>query len=316
MKAMVIEDFGGPEQLKLADLPTPTPADDEVLIEVAYTSVNPVDWKIREGMLTDVFPHHFPLIPGWDAAGTVSALGSNATGFAIGEKVYAYCRKPEVQYGTYAEFVAVDRAAVAPMPTNLSFAEAATIPLTGLTSWQALFDFAGLKAGQKALIHAGAGGIGSLAIQFAKNAGASVITTASLGNHDYVKRLGADAAVDYASEDFAAAVTELEPDGIDVVYDAAGGETQRRSYEVLKPGGVMVSIVDAPDGELAERYGVKAGFVFVEPNGAQLREIAGLIEAGKVKPAAIEEMNLEDAATAQERSKAGHVRGKIVLKIK
>jgi NADPH2:quinone reductase len=316
MKAMVIEDFGGPEQLKLADLPTPTPADDEVLIEVAYTSVNPVEWKIREGMLTDLFPHHFPLILGWDAAGTVSALGSNAAGFVIGEKVYAYCRKPEIRYGTYAEFVAVDHAAVAPMPANLSFAEAATIPLTGLTSWQALFDFAGLKAGQKVLIHAGAGAIGSLAIQFAKHAGASVITTASLGNHDYVKRLGADAAVDYASEDFAAAVTELEPDGIDVVYDAVGGETQRRSYEVLKPGGVMVSIVDAPDGELAERYGVKAGFVFVEPNGAQLREITGLIEAGKVKPAAIEEMNLEDAATAQERSKAGHVRGKIVLKIK
>lgn len=315
MKAMVIEDFGGPEQLKLADIPVPTPEDGEVLIELAYTGVNPVDWKIREGRLKDMFPHGFPLVPGWDAAGTVSAVGGNVTEFGVGDRVYAYCRKPRIQHGTYAEFVAVEEAAVAPMPANLGFAEAATVPLTGLTNWQSLFEFAELTAGQVVLIHAGAGGIGSLAVQFAKHAGAKVITTASARNHDYVKSLGADAAIDYASESFTDVVRATEADGVDVVYDTIGGETQRRSYEVLKPGGVLVSIVAPPDQEAAQRHKVKAGFVFVEPNGSQLRRISELLQSGAVKPAYFEEMRLEDAAEAQERSKAGHVRGKIVLKI-
>ncbi len=316
MKAMVIENFGGPEQLKLADIPVPTPEDDEVLIELAYTSVNPVDWKIREGMLKDMMPHGFPLVPGWDAAGAVSAVGGNVTEFNVGDRVYAYCRKPRVQHGTYAEFVTVDEAAVAPMPANLSFAEAATIPLTGLTNWQSLFEFAELKADQVVLIHAGAGGIGSLAVQFAKHAGAKVITTASTRNHDYVKGLGADAAIDYASENFVDVVRVAEPQGIDVVYDTIGGEVQRQSYEVLKPGGVLVSIVAQPDQEVAQKYNVKAGFVLVEPDGSQLRKISALVESGAVKPATFEEMRLEDAAEAQERNKARHVRGKIVLKIK
>jgi NADPH2:quinone reductase len=317
MKAMLIESFGGVEQLKLADVPIPTPQANEVLIEIAYTSVNPVEWKIREGMLSDILPHQFPIILGWDAAGTISAMGTDVTGFKTGDKVYAYCRKPTVHDGTYAEFITMDAAAVAPMPSGLSFAEAATIPLTGLTAWQALFDFARLQDGDKILIHAGSGGVGSLAIQFAKYRGAKVYTTASLKNHDYVRSLGADAAIDYTAENFVDVTKAAEPDGVDVVFDTLGGTAQEHSFQVLRKGGTLVSIVAPPATQTAEQYQVKAGFVFVSPNGKQLRQIAGLVARGAVRPAHIAaELRLEDAATAQEKSKAHHIRGKIVLKIK
>ena len=316
MRAIVIESFGGPEVLRPADVPSPEPAADEVLIEVAYAAVNPVDWKIREGMLAGMFPHEFPVILGWDAAGTVKDTGKNVTGFRIGDRVYAYCRKPKVGFGTYAEFVTMNQAAVAPMPKNVGFAEAAGIPLAGLTAWQSLFDAAKIKGGHKVLIHAGAGGVGSLAIQFAKHAGAKVLTTAGVANHAYVKSLGADVAIDYKKENFIDAVRKREPGGIDLVYDAVGGEVQRKSYEVLKKGGRLVSIVNVPSEEEARRYGVEAAHVFVTPDGEQLRRIGALIESGAVKPPAIQEMRLEDAAEAQRRSQAGHVRGKIVLKVR
>jgi len=316
VRAIVIESFGGPEVLRPADVPTPEPAADEVLIEVAYAAVNPVDWKIREGMLAGMFPHEFPVILGWDAAGTVKGVGKNVTGFRIGDRVYAYCRKPKVRFGTYAEFVTMDHAAVAPMPKNVGFAEAAGIPLAGLTAWQSLFDAAKIKGGHKVLIHAGAGGVGSLAIQFAKHAGAEVLTTAGSANHAYVKSLGADVAIDYKKENFIDAVRKREPGGIDLVYDAVGGEVQRKSYEVLKKGGRLVAIVNPPVDEEARRYGVEASHVFVSPDGEQLRRIGALIESGAVKPPAIQEMRLEDAAEAQRRSQAGHVRGKIVLKVR
>jgi NADPH2:quinone reductase len=316
MKAIVIESFGGPEVLRPADVPPPEPAADEVLIEVAYAAVNPVDWKIREGMLAGMFPHEFPVILGWDAAGTVKGTGKNVTGFRIGDRVYAYCRKPKVGFGTYAEFVAMNQAAVAPMPKNVGFAEAAGIPLAGLTAWQSLFDAAKIQAGDKVLIHAGAGGVGSLAIQFAKHTGAEVFTTAGGANHAYVKSLGADVAIDYTKENFIDAVRKREPGGIDLVYDAVGGDVQTKSYEVLKKGGRLVAIVNPPVEEEARRYGVEASHVFVTPDGEQLRRIGALIESGAVKPPALQEMRLEEAAEALRRSQAGHVRGKIVLKIR
>ena len=316
MRAMVIEAFGGPERLKAAEVPTPVAGDEEVLIALACTSVNPVDWKIGEGMLADMFPHSFPLIPGWDAAGTVSAVGRNADRFKAGDKVFAYCRKPQIQFGTYCEYVAVHESAVALMPGNLGFAEAATVPLTGLTAWQSLFDTAKLSAGEKILIHAGSGGVGSLAIQLAKHAGATVYTTARAVNHDYVRSLGADTAIDYTTENFVDVLRKREPDGIDVVYDTIGGHVQKRSYKVLRKGGRLVSIANIPDPEEARPYDVRTAFVFVSPNGKQLRKIAELIESGAVRPADFEVMRLEDAAKAQELSRAGHVRGKIVLRIR
>ena len=316
MRAIVIESFGGPEVLRPADLPSPEPAAGEVLIEVAYAAVNPVDWKIREGMLAGMFPHEFPVIPGWDAAGTVKGVGKNVTEFRIGDRVYAYCRKPKVRFGTYAEYVTMDQAAVAPIPKNVGFAEAASIPLAGLTAWQSLFDAVKIKAGDKVLIHAGAGGVGSLAIQFAKLAGAKVFTTARGANHAYVTSLGADMPIDYTKESFVEAVRKREPGGIDLVYDAVGGDVQRKSYEVLKKGGRLVAIVNPPVDEEARRYGVEACHVFVSPNGEQLRRIGALLETGAVRPPAITEMKLEEAAVAQKESQAGHVRGKIVLKIR
>ena len=316
MRAMLIETFGGPEVMQPSYVHPPEPVDTEVLIEIAYAGVNPVDWKIREGMLSGLFPHEFPVIPGWDAAGTVKGVGKNVTEFRIGDRVYAYCRKPKVRFGTYAEFVTMDHAAVALMPKNVGFAEAASIPLAGLTAWQSLFDAANLSAGDGVLIRGGAGGVGSLAIQFAKHAGAKVYTTARKANHEYVTSLGADVAIDYAAEDFVDAVRKREPGGIDLVFDAVGGDAQRKCYQVLKRGGMLVSIVDAPDEEMARSFGVKTAYVFVSPDGEQLRRITALVESGAVRAPVIEEMGLRDAAEAQRRSKAGHVRGKIVLKVR
>ncbi len=316
MKAMVIDAFGGPERIRTAEVRTPEPGPEEVLIALGCTSVNPVDWKIREGMLADMFPHAFPLIPGWDAAGTVSAVGPGASAFGPGDRVFAYCRKPEIRFGTYCEFVAVHESAVAPMPANLGFAEAATIPLAGLTAWQSLFDAAKLAAGEKILIHAGGGGVGSLAIQFAKHAGAFVYTTARAANHPYLTSLGADAAIDYTKENFVKAVRKSAPGGIDVVFDTLGGPVQQRSYKVLRTGGRLVSIVGVPDPDEARPYDVRTAFVFVSPNGAQLRRIAELVESGAVRPAYFEVMRLDEAARAQELSRTGHVRGKIVLRVR
>ncbi len=316
MKAIVIDAFGGPERLKVGDVPVPEPGPEDVLIAVACASVNPVDWKIREGMLADMFPHAFPLIPGWDAAGTVSAAGRHVARFKPADRVFAYCRKPEIQFGTYCEYVAVHESSVALMPGNLGFAGAATIPLAGLTAWQALFGAAKLSAGEKILIHAGSGGVGSLAIQLARHAGAKVYTTARALNHDYVKSLGADAAIDYAKENFVHALKRREPAGVDVVLDTIGGRVQQRSYEVLAKGGRLVSIVSIPDVDEARRFDVRTTFVFVSPDGKQLRRLAELVESGAVRPPDFEVMRLEDAARAQELSRAGHVRGKIVLKVR
>lgn len=314
MKAVVIDRFGGPEQLRLAEIRTPEPGAGEVLIKIEYTSVNPVDWKIREGMLESMFPHAFPLILGWDAAGTVAAVGDGVHEFGVGERVYAYCRKPLVQWGTYATYVTMPAAAVAPMPSVLSFAEAATIPLVGLTSWQSLFDVAHLEVGQSILILNGAGGTGSLAIQLAKHAGARVFACSSAGNQDYLRSLGADVLIDYRSADVGAVVKAHAPEGVNVIYANIGGKPHMQSYGLVKAGGTLVSIVDQPDEDAADAVGAAAVYVFVEPNGKHLREIARLIQAGFVKPPQITVMKLEEAAEAHRLSEANHVRGKIALK--
>lgn len=315
MKAIILQEFGGSDTLHVADVPRPEPKAEEILIRVSHAGVNPVDWKIREGYLQTMFPHRFPLIPGWDAAGTVESLGSSVQGFALGDRVYAYCRKPEVQWGTYAEFVAMRADAVAKIPDTLAFDDAAGIPLVGLTSWQVLFDTAQLRPGQTVLIHAGAGGLGSLAIQFAKHAGARVIVTASAANHDYVRALGADDAIDYTSEDFTAAVRARHPQGIDLVFATVGGKVLEDSYAVLAKGGMLVSVVGRPSQEDGDRWGVRLGYVFVSPNGDQLREIASLVERGKVRLPAKTVLPLDDAAKAQDLSRAGKTRGKVVLAV-
>jgi NADPH2:quinone reductase len=313
MKAVIVESFGGAEVMRWGEIETPRPGPGEVLIRIRATAVNPVDWKIREGNLARLFPCKFPLIPGWDAAGTIAALGEGVTGFAIGERVWSFCRKPDIQWGTYAEYVTMSADAVAPMPASLSFTQASAIPLAGLTAWQSLFDLADIRPGQTVLIHAGAGGVGSLAVPLAKWAGATVISTARAGNHDYVRSLGADHVIDYTTRDFVAATRELFPEGVDFAYGTVGGEVLARSYDTVKPGGILISITDKTDKDAAERLGIRVKYLFVKPNGPQLRRLAALLDNGTLVPPEIEEMKLSQAAEALERSRQGHGRGKIVL---
>lgn len=315
MKAIAITEFGGIEKLHLTDVPTPKPHDNEVLIKIQCTAVNPVDWKICEGKLTKLLPHEFPIILGWDAAGTIAAVGRDVTQFKLNDEVFAYCRKPVIQNGTYAEYIALDANHVALKPPKLSFAQAAAVPLVALTAWQALTDHAQLKAGESVLIHAGAGGVGSFAIGIAKELGAKVYTTASGSNHAYVKQLGADTAIDYHKENIVEKARSLEPKGFDVILDCVGGQTLKDSYPMLKPQGRLVSIVELPDQKLAEQNHIKASFCFVAPNGKQLAHLADLISKGKIKLPQIEEMSLKDVAKAHEKVKSGHTRGKIVLNV-
>lgn len=315
MKAIILEGFGGIEKLKSGYVTKPEPESGEVQIKIQYAAVNPVDWKIRLGLLENRIPHDFPIVPGWDAAGVVSSVGKNVKGFQAGDEVFAYCRKPTIKWGTYCEYICVPADYLAFKPKNISFAQAAAIPLAGLTAWQSLFDIAKLKKGETILIHAGAGGVGSLAIQFAKNCGAYVYATATESKHDYVKQLGADVVIDYKKLRFQEKIAKDHPEGIDVVFDTVGGETLRESYQILKPGGRLVGIVEVPDQALGERLNIKTDYLFVSPNGKELQQIADLITNRKVLPIQIQEMPLEKAAEAQEINEKGHVAGKIVLKV-
>jgi NADPH:quinone reductase len=313
MRAIAIYRFGGPETLVLRDLPEPRPGRRSVLIKVVAAGVNPVDWKIREGRLRTMLPHRFPLVPGWDAAGTVEELGEGVTRFKRGDRVWTYARKPEVQGGTYADYLVVPEASVAKMPAKLLFEEAAAVPLAALTAWQALFEAAGLEKGMTVLVHAAAGGVGHFAVQLARNAGATVYGTASSHNHAFVMEMGAAAALDYAREDFREALRRVCPEGVDVVLDAIGGETQWQSLDVLKPGGILVSIVGRPDVPAAAARGLRARSIFVRPDASQLEALAAEVERKRLRPHVEKIYPLAEAAAAQETNRAGHVRGKLVL---
>ena len=311
MKSAYIKQFGGPEVLKFGDLTKPIPKENEVLIKVSHAGVNPVDWKIRDGALKDVFDIEFPLIPGWDLSGVIEEVNDPTSDLKVGDEVYAYCRKPKVKWGTYCEYTTFPAKDVVKKPDSLSLAEAAAIPLVGLTAWQALFDFADLQAGQTILIHAGAGGVGGMAIQFAKSKGAKVITTASASKHPYVKKMGADIAIDYRNEEF----TEVLDEPVDVIFDCVGGETLQKSYSCVKKGGVLVTICDPITEKDGLEYGIRTAWMLVEPNGSELKQIATLFDEGKISTPKIEEYLLSEANVAQEKSKEGHTTGKIVLKI-
>jgi len=313
MKAVIIDTFGGADTVKVSEMPQPHLLDHEVKIQVKYAAVNPVDWKIREGRLKNHMDHHFPIILGWDAAGIITELGKDAGGLKVGDEVFAFCKKKSVQWGTFAEYVCMEANDVVVKPQKISLAEAAAIPLTALTAWQALFDFSKLKAGEVILIQAGAGGVGGMAIQLAKYAGAIVVTTASQKNHAYVKKFGADTIVDYENKNVAEEVKKVFPDGLDVILDTVGGEALKLSYPLLKEGGRLAVIVEPPDYAAVNQFHLKAGYISAHPQGSQLKVIAELIDQGKVVAPAIEIMKLEDAKEALRKSQAGHVKGKIVL---
>lgn len=308
MRAIGIHEFGGRDKLQLLELPEPKVPPDFVKIEIRAAGVNPVDWKIREGRSEPRFPVVFPVVPGWDAAGVVAEVGPAVTEFAPGDEVFAYCRKHFLGEGTYAEYVSVPDSAVARKPESLSFEQAAAIPLASLTAYQALFLTAGLTAGERVLVSAAAGGVGSFAVQLAIDAGAEVIGVASEQHRDRVLELGAYEVID-RSRDVVGATRELVPDGVDVVFDLYGDE---RLGDAVRDEGRLVSIAAPPS--YAER-GVVSSYVFVRPDGEQLEELAALADDGRLLVDLAEVLPLEDAARAQELSEAGHVRGKLVLRV-
>jgi NADPH:quinone reductase-like Zn-dependent oxidoreductase len=308
MKAVCIYSYGGPEVLVYEDAPRPHPAAGEVLVRIHAAGINPVDWKIREGHLDKMLHHTFPLVLGWDFSGVVESLGAGLTRLKIGDEVFS---RPDIaRDGAYAEFIAVKESEVALKPKSVDHIHAAAMPLAGLTAWQTLFDAGGLSAGQRVLIHAAAGGVGHVAVQVAKWKGAHVIGTAAARNHDFLRELGVDQVIDYDTERFEDVV---QP--VDVVLDAMGGDTQERSWKVLKPGGILVSIVSPPSAEAAAKHGVREAFVFTQPNAAQLGEIAKLADTEKLKVIVETILPLADATRGQELSERGHGRGKIVLRV-
>ncbi len=304
MKSIRLHTYGPPSVLIYEDAPKPSPADDELLVHVKGAGVNPVDAAIREGKFAK---GTLPLIPGSDVAGIVDEVGAKVTKFKKGDEVYAYMAL--ARGGGYAQFCIVKESEAALRPGKISFEQAAGIPLVALTAWQALIDTAKLDAGQTVLIHGGSGGVGSMAIQIAKSRGCKVFATASGKNQDLLRDLGADTAIDYETQKF----EEIARD-CDVVLDAVGGATRDRSWACLKKGGILVSIVGAPDPKAAADHGVRAAGILVKPNAPELGEIAQLVDQGKIKPASTQLLPLREAAQAQTQAATRHTRGKIVLK--
>jgi NADPH:quinone reductase-like Zn-dependent oxidoreductase len=308
MKAVRIHEYGGPDVLKYEDAPRPLAGPGEILIRVHGTSVNPVDWKLREGYLRQMLQYKMPLILGWDVSGVVAAVGSGATRFKKGDEVYS---RPDMSRdGTYAEYVAVKESEVALKPKSIDHVTAAAIPLAGLTAWQALYDAAKICAGQTLLIHGAAGGVGTFAVQLAKLRGARVIATASKKNHDFLRSLGADELIDYNTTKFEDVVQ-----GVDAVLDTITGETMARSWQVLKKDGILVSILEPPSTEKAAACGVRCHHIFVQANAQELDELAKLVDAGKLKVIIEKVFPLAEARAAQESNATGHTRGKIALRV-
>ena len=307
MKAIVIDQYGIVEELKERQVLKPIVKNNEVLIRIHATSVNPVDWKIRKGDLQEQLRFSFPITLGLDVAGVIEEVGKDVECFNIGDKVFT---KPEnIGKGSYAEFIAVQSDLVSHMPNNISYEEAASIPLAGLTAWQSLIDYAKIKENDRVFIHAGAGGVGSLAIQIAKSFGAFVATTASSKNKEFLQSLGADLVIDYKKDKFEELVSDF-----DIVLDTIGGEVQEKSFRIIKPGGVLVSIVHEP---LQKVEGIKSGFLWLKPNGKQLEELSALIVHGKIKPIISKVVPFNEAGVREAHilSEGQHVRGKIVIKV-
>jgi NADPH:quinone reductase-like Zn-dependent oxidoreductase len=308
MKAIVVHDYGGPEVLKYEDVPRPEPKDDQILVRVIAAGVNPVDGLIRSGMFAKYEKAAFPMILGADIAGVVEKAGSKITKFRTGDPVYAYISLKNS--GGYAEYAVATEGEASPKPKSLTYVEAATVPVVSLTAWQALIDTAKLSKGQTVLIHGGSGGVGSFAIQIAKERGAKVIATASTPNQDLLKQLGADVAIDYTKTKF-----EDVAKDVDVVLDSIGKDTLARSYGVVKKGGFIVTLVARVDQAELDKHGIRGASLSVKPDSNELAEIGKLIDENQIKVVVSQTFPLADAAKAQEQVATGHTRGKIVLKI-
>lgn len=330
MKAWFIDAYGGPDKLRCDELADPEIGPDEVLIGIRAASINPIDWKMRSGETRAILKQSFPLILGNDGAGVVEAVGRSVTTFKRGDRVYTRADKNRI--GTLAERIAVRADEVAKMPANVDFEQAAALPLVGLTAWQVLIVMADTQPGNRVLIHAGAGGVGTFAIQLARHLGAHVATTASAPKHELLKGLGADQVIDYRNEDFTREVSDL-----DFVFDTVGGSTQKRSFSVLKPGGLLVSIAGPPDPPFARdwqlgwplrtavmlmsapvrlrawRRNCRYRFHIMHASGAQLSEISRLVDDGTIRPVIDRIFPFEEADQAMAYAEAGHATGKVVV---
>jgi NADPH:quinone reductase-like Zn-dependent oxidoreductase len=305
IKAVRIHRFGGIETLQVEDVEPSMPDATEILVKVSAASVNPVDFKIRAGKYPAVNEDRLPYILGRDACGIVEKCGAGAEKFKIGDEVFGIVG---IHGGGYAQKVVMAQDAVAARPANLDHVHAAAVPLAGQTAWQGLFRYGEVQSGQRILIHGGSGGVGHFAIQFAKARGAYVATTVSSHNVDFARSLGADVVIDYRKAPFEQAVRDF-----DMVFDLIDGETRQRSWGVLKKGGILVSTLSEPSQQMARQHGVRALRYTVQANGEELREIALLLEAGKVKPFVSQTFPLERAADALAAIESGHARGKVVL---
>jgi alcohol dehydrogenase len=330
MKAAYIERYGGPEQLIVGERPGPECGPHDLLVQVKAASVNPVDWKIREGKLKIMIRYRLPLILGQDLSGVVVKVGSKVSRFKSGDEIFARLDKANI--GSFAQYAAVRESDAAMKPSNLTHVEAASIPLVGLTAWQVMRDMVGLKPGQLALIHAGSGGVGTFAIQLGKLLGATVVTTASVKNGPLVKRLGADKVIDYRLERFEDHVKDP-----DFVFDTQGGETLTRSIAIAKKGGWVVSIGSVPTPRVMEEWGlpvwkqwlaamlnrkytslaksrsVKYDYHFMSPSGQQLAAIAKLLEDRKIVPVVDQVYRLDQAREAFAHAEAGRTVGKVII---
>ncbi len=308
MKAVRIHAYGSADVLVYEDAPRPTAGDGDVLIRVHATTVNPFDCAVRAGYMSAYFNPTFPVILGTDVAGIVEEVGAGVTTFRRGDSVYA--RGGVTRDGAYAEYAVVPASDVAAKPRSLDTSHSAALPHVSLTAWQALFALADLTKGQTVLIHGAAGGVGHVAAQLAKWRGAKVIGTAS-GNLDFVRGLDVDEVIDYAKTPFENAVS-----GVDVVLDTVGGDTQQRSWGVLKPGGILVSVAQMPSEETAKAHGVRQAFVFSSPPiGKTLTEIAALVDGGQIKPEVSALFPLQEIRKAHEMVEGRHVRGKLVVQV-
>ncbi len=307
MRGIAIEEFGGAETLTLRDdLPTPPVGLDTVLVRVKAAALNPVDWKIREGFLAGAFPHHFPLVPGWDLAGIVEQVGPAVRDFAVGDEVIGYVRRDDVQYGTYAELVPAPERTLAGKPAGLTMTEAAGLPLAGLTAYQVLTEALAVQPGERVLVHAASGGVGSFAVQIATALGAHVIGTASARNHGYLRDLGAAETIDYS----AGPISKQLEEKADAVIDLVGGDALEDAPAQVDDPSRIVSIIDP-----ATVLGLGGRYVFVRPSATQLSTLAAWAEDGRLRVTIGATYPLAKAAEAHRALQDGHSRGKIVLEI-
>jgi NADPH:quinone reductase-like Zn-dependent oxidoreductase len=330
MKAFTVDRYKSKDGLRVAELPDPDVRDDDVLVQIHAAGVNPLDAGIRDGKFKLILPYRLPLILGNDMAGVVVRVGTRVTRFKPGDEVYA--RPDKDRIGTFAEYIAISEADLAHKPTTLRMTEAASLPLVGLTAWQALVERADLREGQKVLIHGGSGGVGTIAIQLAKHLGATVATTASTANADWLKSLGADIVIDYKNQDFETILHDY-----DVVLDTQGGKILEKSLRVVRPGGTVIGIAGPPDPDFAQEIGaswvvklatrmlsyrtrrkarrrqVRYTFLFMKASGDQLGQITALVDAGKIRPVVDKVFAFESTNQALAYTEQGRPKGKVVV---